>query len=149
MGICSTDSPQLNNKHRSWFSEENIAKLRQRSQIHSGSWAPPAPAITHIIRAAGVLPLPYLHYLLATGDATASEWNGKVGAILVVIFFGTLRAIHKQPTSPTPPIASYAIFYITLTTELADDISLRHTVVTFYSSSRSLTLTLTPTLTLV
>ena len=38
------------------------------------------------------------------------------------------------------PITSYAEFSITLTAELADDISLRHTVLN--SSSRSLTLTL-------
>ena len=33
-------------------------------------------------------------------------------------------------TSHHPAIASYDNFYITLTTELADDISLRHTVLT-------------------
>ena len=77
------------------------------------------------------------------GGATANEWNGRAGTVLVGIFFRTLRPMHEQPASPTPPIASYANFYITLTTELADDISLRHTVLTFYSSSRSLTLILT------
>jgi len=35
MGTRSTDSPQCNNKHRSWLSQGNVAKM-YRSQIHSG-----------------------------------------------------------------------------------------------------------------
>ena len=49
-------------------------------------------------------------------------------------------------TNNNPPITSTFGFYVTLTTELADDISLRHTVLTFNSSSSLLTLALTLTL---
>ena len=62
--------------------------------------------------------------------------NGKPGVVtvwsnLVIFLLGTLRTMLHQintVTSPAPPIASYANLYIILTAELADDISLRHTV---------------------
>ena len=52
-------------------------------------------------------------------------------------------AADASTTNANPPITSIFDFYITLTAELADDISLRHIVLTFYSSSRSLALALT------
>ena len=64
--------------------------------------------------------------------------NGKPGVVtvwsnLVILLLGTLRTMLNQintVTLPAPPIASYVNLDITLTAELADDISLRHTVLT-------------------
>ena len=52
-------------------------------------------------------------------------------------------AADASTTNANPPITSIFDFYITLTAELTDDISLRHTVLTFNSSSSLLTRTLT------
>ena len=131
MGICSTDSPQRN-KHRSWCSHENVTKMRRQSQIHSGSWG----TFHHRSRSQYLLQLtisvlqvccPCLY--VACHGGTANGWNDKVG-VCWLPFSSEHYGRCEQPTSPAPPIASYANFYITLTAELADDISLHHTVLT-------------------
>ena len=60
-----------------------------------------------------------------------NEWGGEVGTAWLQIFSEYYDdASTNNITSPAPPIASSDNFYITLTAELADDISLHHTVLT-------------------
>ena len=67
--------------------------------------------------------------MLACHGAPIDGWNDDVDQCWAT--FSWDIAADASTTNANPPITSNFDFYVTLTAELADDISLRHIVLTF------------------